>query len=203
MVSQEQTGETFSLWHVIGKTSIRRGYKKGRIIVGNKMIPGVEGDLCEYVREYVAGKYDELELSGYNLEVDIPEQRMYGTFDRMQLKRAFENIIANAVKYTEPGTVIRISITCESESPDKAKSSSAIKDKKWMRIELGDNGPGIPQQYRDTIFEPFVVGDESRTSGKGTGLGLSIARQTVRLHGGKITLLDRPGTVFCIKLPLL
>lgn len=93
------------------------------------MIPGVEGDLCEYVREYVAGKYDELELSGYNLEVDIPEQRMYGSFDRMQLKRAFENIIANAVKYTEPGTVIRISITCESESPDKAKSSSAIKDK--------------------------------------------------------------------------
>ena len=65
-------------------------------------------------------------------------------------------------------------ILCESESPDKAKSSSAIKDKKWMRIELGDNGPGIPQQYRDTIFEPFVVGDESRTSGKGTGLGLSL-----------------------------
>lgn len=161
-----------------------------------------DGDLCEYIRGYIAEKYDELELSGYEFEADIPDRKMYGSFDRMQLKRAFENIIINAVKHTNPGTKIHIKISQEASGPVIESSSKHTGKNGWMRIELGDDGPGIPEEYRDAIFEPFVVGDESRTSGKGTGLGLSIARQIIRLHGGEITLLEKPGTVFCIELPL-
>ena len=57
-------------------------------------------------------------------------------------------------------------------------------------IRLGDDGVGIPEDIRDKVFKPFVVGDESRTSGKGTGLGLSIAGLIVKAHGGTIRLLS-------------
>ena len=57
-----------------------------------------------------------------------------------------------------------------------------------IRIVIGDHGHGIPKELRNSVFDPFVVGNESRTSGKGTGLGLSIARRIVELHGGSITL---------------
>ncbi len=163
-----------------------------------------QGDLCEYIREYIAGEYEELDIAGYELDADIPDEKIYASFDRMQLKRAFENIIVNAVKHTSAGTCIHISISREKERTILLDHQRHISDSadEWMRIEIGDNGPGIPKEYRDTVFEPFVVGDESRTSGKGTGLGLSIAKQIVELHGGAIKLMDKPGTVFLMELPI-
>ena len=108
------------------------------------------------------------------------------------MKRVFENIIGNSVKYCAPGTTIRVHARVVRN-----------KRKRYFRIRIGDNGPGIPEEYRSSVFEPFVVGNESRTSGKGTGLGLSIAKQIVTLHGGSITLTRQPGTVFEILLPVI
>ena len=53
---------------------------------------------------------------------------------------------------------------------------------------LADNGVGIPEEIRDSLFEPFVLGEKSRT-GRGSGLGLSIAKRIVEAHGGMIKLL--------------
>ena len=150
-----------------------------------------QGDLCEYIREYIAGRYSELEVGGFDLEADLPEERMDASFDRMQLRRVFDNILGNAIKYCGPGTRLRI------------EAGLVVKDdRNYLRVLIGDNGPGIPEKYRASIFDPFVVGNESRTSGKGTGLGLSIARQIVELHGGSISLTDRPGCVYEILLPV-
>ena len=131
-------------------------------------------DICEFFREYLAGKYEELDLAGYPLEIDIPDEKIYANFDPNQFARVFENIISNSTKHTEPGT--RIFAIMKREGPDK------------IRIVIGDHGHGIPKELRNSVFDPFVVGNESRTSGKGTGLGLSIARRIVELHGGSITL---------------
>jgi signal transduction histidine kinase len=63
----------------------------------------------------------------------------------------------------------------------------------------GDDGPGVPRELRERLFDPFV------TSGKdgGTGLGLAIAQNLAEAHGGRLTLLDRsPGAHFRIELPL-
>ena len=67
-------------------------------------------------------------------------------------------------------------------------------------IRISDNGPGIPDDIKDTLFEPFV------TSGKdtGTGLGTAIAKKVIEEHGGKIWFESEPGkgTVFYIKFPV-
>jgi len=69
------------------------------------------------------------------------------------------------------------------------------------RIEVVDDGPGIPGELMDRVFHPLVTG---RPAGTGTGLGLSIAQSLVNQHGGLIECESRPGrTVFCILLPVL
>ena len=144
-------------------------------------------DICEYLREYFAEKYEELDLAGYPVRVDLPEQRIFLDFDKAQMRRVFENILSNAVRYNPPGTEIFAALT---ESADE------------VRIRIGDSGKGIPPALRDRIFEPFIVGDASRTSGQGSGLGLSIAKKIIELHGSTIALdAGDQGTVYCICLP--
>ena len=137
-----------------------------------------QGDLVEYFREYVAQKYEELTIAGDFVEVDIQSSPVVMPFDHMQLKRVFENIVANTLKYTEKGTT----------------------------LSFGDDGPGIPERLREHVFDPFVTGDEARTSGKGTGLGMAIAKEIVSMHGGTICLSDSKespaGTCYRIVLPV-
>ena len=112
---------------------------------------------------------------GFNIEPDIPDERIMYSFDKMQLKRVFENIISNSIKANKEGTTI---IASMKKAGDK------------IIIRLGDDGVGIPKNLREDVFKPFVVGNESRTSGQGTGLELSIAYLVVKAHGGTIRLLD-------------
>lgn len=92
------------------------------------------------------------------------------------LKRAFSNLIGNALKY---GDVARVSI-------------ATAGDHHIVTVE--DEGPGIPPEARQRVFEPFVRLEESRSRETGgSGLGLTIARAVVVAHGGQITLDDRPG----------
>ena len=143
-----------------------------------------KADLAEYFRAYLAEKYEELELNGFDVDIDIPEEIIKAEFDAFQLKRVFENIINNAMKHNSSGCTIF--------------GTMEVKDKNFV-IRLGDNGRGIPEALRDKIFDPFVVGEEARVSGRGTGLGLSIAQKIVEAHGWKIRLLTEvDGTMFAI-----
>ena len=147
-----------------------------------------QGDICSYFRDFVAEQYSDLELAGFSLEVDIPETRVLCMIDRGQLKRAFANIVGNAVKHTPQGTTLYVGLS--------VTAGSAV-------LTLADNGPGIPAEAAPDIFTPFVVGDASR-GGTGSGLGLSIAKRIVEAHGGSIRLGDssdsRWSTVFEITL---
>ncbi len=135
-----------------------------------------EGDLSEYLRGYVAGKYEELELAGYELDVDIPESTTLASFDHMELSRVFENIISNSVKHNKPPMTLYVSM-------------EQLKEKHQARIRIGDDGDGIPEELREHLFDPFVVGDEARSAKHGSGLGLSVAKRITEAHGGSIRLL--------------
>lgn len=145
-------------------------------------------DICNYLRDYVAEQYAELELSGFIPEVEIPEAHILCNIDQVQLRRAFGNILGNATKHNPPGTSLYFIL-----KPEESQ----------VRILLADNGIGIPQKIRNTIFTPFVVGEASRNS-SGSGLGLSIAKKIVEAHHGSIQLLEPEplySTIFEIILP--
>ncbi|XAM37094.1 Adaptive-response sensory-kinase SasA [Terrisporobacter petrolearius] len=131
-------------------------------------------DLCEYGRVYLAGKYEELDINGVELEADIPDEPIYCKLDRFQLKRVFENIISNSLKHNKKDLSILFEIE---EYFDMVK------------INIADNGYGISKEIRKNIFNPFVVGEKSRTK-KGSGLGLAISKKIVEAHGGSIKIVD-------------
>ena len=90
---------------------------------------------------------------------------------RHGFKRAIGNLVSNAVRYAD-----RVVVTVR-------------QDGNWLRIEVDDNGPGIPPEKRETVFRPFYRLDDSRNQDHGnTGLGLAIARDIARVHGGEIWL---------------
>lgn len=134
-------------------------------------------NICEFAREYLAAKYNEIALAGFDLEVDIPEEPLFCDIDAQQFRRVFENIIANALRHNQEGTILRFKIAAEGNS---------------IKITISDNGKGIPPEIADVIFEPFTVGDESRNSKQGTGLGLAIAKKIVKSHKGYISLSKKP-----------
>jgi signal transduction histidine kinase len=106
----------------------------------------------------------------------------------LALKRAFANLVANAVNYSG-GALVRLA---------PARDGLAI-------VEIEDEGPGIPPAELDRVFEPFhrIEGSRNRETG-GVGLGLPIARNILRAHGGDVTLANRPegGTRAEVTLPI-
>lgn len=95
----------------------------------------------------------------------------------LALKRAFANLVGNAVKY---GDAARVTLR------DAGRHT--------LRIDIEDDGPGVPPGELERVFEPFrrVETSRNRETG-GSGLGLAIARNAIRVHGGDITLANRPG----------
>ena len=148
------------------------------------------------MRGYLAERYDEIKISGFTLNAMIPEEAVWCSLDGYQMRRALDNILYNSLKHNSLGTVIAVGVTVLEEA-EKSKQGK-------VRIILADNGIGISREEGENIFEPFVMGDKSRSSG-GSGLGLAITRRIVTAHGGTIRLCEsRPegySTEFEIILP--
>ncbi len=108
------------------------------------------------------------------------------------LHSALENVVRNAVKYTEEGTTVTLSVD---RDPDRSG---------WLVIKVRDRGPGVPAEVLPRLFEPFVrVGDARDRASGGYGLGLAIAERAVRLHGGRMSARNEPagGLTVTISLP--
>ncbi|MEG2274463.1 MAG: HAMP domain-containing sensor histidine kinase, partial [Clostridia bacterium] len=147
-------------------------------------------DISELFRRYFATKYDEITLNGFNLEVEIPDKEIFCNLDIKNCKRVIENLIGNCLKYNPSGTTLLIAI----DALDKT-----------AKVTVADNGVGIPEKVRSSIFQAFQVGDEARGA-HGSGLGLTVCKRIVDAHGGEITLADTPkdgyATQFEIEIPL-
>jgi signal transduction histidine kinase len=123
---------------------------------------------------------------------DSLEEDFSFSIDRKRLHQVFMNIIGNAVKY---GLEQSISIRTE-----------LYRLKDFVYIDIKDNGPGIPKDKLQHIFERFYRIDTERTKDfMSTGLGLSIAKELVEAHGGRISVssVEGDGTCFTIMLPVV
>ena len=133
-------------------------------------------DITELLRENAALLYADVEEKNMEFEIDIPEERIELSIDKLQVSRVVTNLINNALKHNKEGTVIRLQMKRQENGE--------------YLIIIGDNGTMIPSHLTDHIFEPFVVADASRESKGGSGLGLSIAKKIVEMHGWTIELLQ-------------
>ena len=108
------------------------------------------------------------------------------------LYRAIENVVRNAIRFTENGSEVEIRL--------RATTNHGARQ---AEIEVSDRGPGIPKSHQDAIFRPFYRVDDARSPGTGGfGVGLAIAERAVRLHHGEISAMSREGGGATIRITL-
>jgi two-component system OmpR family sensor kinase len=108
--------------------------------------------------------------------------------DADRVRQALENLIANAVKYSPPGSAVRVAVTAEHDG------------KAIAVLEVSDQGPGIAPELLPRLFDRFIAGPGS----SGLGLGLYLAHRIARVHGGNLSVHSTPGTGtrFRLEFPL-
>src|SRR5688572_3902007 len=134
---------------------------------------------------------DEKRL-GFSVEMvgDVPK---FIVADINKLRQVFINVLGNAVKFTERGSV------CLRARVDRGGAAGPS-----LLVEIEDTGPGISADDQDKLFRHFEQTKTGQQAGTGTGLGLAISQEFVRLMGGAITVNSQvdKGSVFAIQLPL-
>ncbi|WP_329252034.1 sensor histidine kinase KdpD [Streptomyces canus] len=138
------------------------------------------GTVTPLIRETDLDEVIPMALGGVpegSVDMDVPETLPMVDVDRGLLERAVANVVENAVKYSPADTRVLV-------------KASAIADR--VEVRVVDRGPGVPDEAKDRIFEPFQrYGDSPR--GNGVGLGLAVARGFVEAIGGTLHAEDTPG----------
>ena len=137
--------------------------------------------ICEHVYRLVSPEANEHKI---NLALQAEEGLPVLQADGGQLTQAVLNLLLNALQAVKPGGRVTL---------------RAARAGGFVSLEVGDDGPGVPEQVRASIFDPFFT-----TKRNGTGLGLWITQQIVLAHGGKIHVATSPagGALFVIQLPV-
>jgi signal transduction histidine kinase len=159
-----------------------------RLDAGGMRLDYSETDLARAVRSVADHFVSASAHRGIDLRLTMPDA-VAAQVDQAKVCRVLFNLMSNAFKHVPDGT-------------GRVEVALMVGDM-HATIEVIDNGPGIPAEMRERIFERFVQGDDPQRSA-GTGLGLAIAEEFVALHGGGITVddADGPGALFRIVLPL-
>ena len=140
-------------------------------------------EVVEPLRRHARGRDIEITLDCQPSALSIPG-------DRRDLVSAVGNLVDNAIKYSEPGGHVTVSV----------RSADG-----WVDVAVTDQGIGIPARDRERIFERFYRVDRARSrSTGGTGLGLAIVRHVAVNHGGSVSVqsVEGEGSTFTLRLPM-
>ena len=139
-------------------------------------------DINEMLRRAIIRRMEDLEKKGIEAACEPETDPCPVRADSDRIEQVIINLLDNAIRFTGEGGKIIL--------------SSAVKGNR-AEITVWDDGPQIPPEDREKVFDRFFTGDKARTSGKGTGLGLSICQRIMEMHGGTLKLLDTAeGTAF-------
>lgn len=147
-------------------------------------------DIISYVENITMSVIPYAENKGIELIFDTDEEEKIVAVDPNKIERIILNLLSNALKFTDEGGQIYVSISNTEES---------------IIISVKDNGIGIPEDKLELIFERFMQVDKTlRRNHEGTGIGLSLVKSFVELHGGDIKIVSKinEGSDFIVNLPI-
>ena len=149
-------------------------------------------NLNEMIETILADSKERAAKAGVELQSELDPDFPTASLDETRLHDSILNLVGNAIEALEEARFDNgcVKVTTQYDA-----------EKKQMAVQVGDNGPGIPAEKHQRIFEPFV----STKGSRGTGLGLSVVVKTAEEHGGKIRLESElgKGATFTITLPYL
>lgn len=128
--------------------------------------------------------------------LDLPAEGRRVLLDKNLFNRVLDNLITNALKYSPPEStvILRVQYPESGNNPDAAGPQ--------VRFEVLDQGPGIPAEHRDRIFDKFEIVTLKKKGAAQIGLGLAICKMVVEAHGGSISVrANRPaGSIFTVEI---
>lgn len=144
--------------------------------------------LIEQMNRVISTQENQAMEKNIEIEFQVPKKDIVIDGDEQRLEQVWTNIVSNAIKYTNDGGLITISMK---------------KTSKEVEVSIEDTGLGMSKEVVSHIFERFYREDKARNV-EGNGLGLAIVKSIVDLHNGKIDILSQVdvGTVFIVKLPI-
>lgn len=146
----------------------------------------VRQDIAETVDQAIKLCAETLRQRHITVECDVAPCTLYA--NHRLLEQAVTNLVDNAAKYSPDGASVKVSFHQNGQH---------------VKLQVADNGPGIPLAHQERIFERFHRVDKSRDRQTGgTGLGLSIVKHIMRVHGGKVTVQSKVGQGACFTLTL-
>jgi ligand-binding sensor domain-containing protein/signal transduction histidine kinase/DNA-binding response OmpR family regulator len=148
-------------------------------------------NLNQLVAEIFYRFHPTAEKANIVLTTDIPEETITGIIDREAVTKIISNLLTNALKYAQSNIKIKLAV-----------------EGNHFRIVVADDGPGIEEQYREKVFEPFYQVEPAKLSDKkpGTGIGLALTRQLVERQKGVIYVENNPlhaGCIMVVSIPLI
>ncbi|MDH6357828.1 two-component regulator propeller domain-containing protein [Parabacteroides sp. PF5-9] len=149
------------------------------------------GDIVRFLREQTDQFADAARHKNIRQTLSTNIDRLYMWFDADKLSKIITNILVNAHKFTPSGGLIEICLTHQADQ---------------IEIIIKDNGPGIPDEMHEQIFERFSQAKQNENlNQQGSGLGLHIAKEFVTMHNGSIWVENNPGggCKFVIHLPCI
>src|SRR5579864_2656323 len=166
-----------------------------RLEDGEQLVPQTPVPLNELVVSVTEDAEFEAQARHCHVHTSIPEGTWKVRGNGSLLHSAVENVIRNAIRYTQEETSVEVELASESHSG----TNEAV-------LRVSDSGPGVPADSLDKLFEPFYRLDDARgRQTGGVGLGLAITERAVRFHGGKVRAFNRErgGLTVEIRLPLI
>lgn len=167
-----------------------------RIESGNLSVNPIPTDIIDVIN----GALSHLKIRAPDLTVnlDIPASLPRVTVDPGRLRQVLDNLLENALKYTPESKTVWLSVSQDPGDPDSDID-------RMVRLTVRDNGPGIPQDQLEHVFEPFKqsFGSDGQTA-RGFGLGLAICRRILEAHRGRIWAEACPGegATLIVTLPM-
>lgn len=159
---------------------------EGKFVINPQLV-----DLKRIVNK-VCSEYEILTRTlKITLSCDLPDDDCLLSLDVNLIIRLLENLLSNALKFSESGDHIIIRLTYPTE-PDTPQA----------KLEVLDTGPGVPLEYRESIFEEYEVLNIYESKGPQVGLGLAFCKMAVEAHNGRIYVTDNTpqGAIFTVEL---
>lgn len=148
------------------------------------------GDLKCFLEQYLGLYEEEARQKHITIRLEAADKSYITCFDGEELKRVLDNLFSNTLRYRiKAKSVVLISL-------------KRLPDRRWLEMTYQDDGPGVPRESLELIFEMFYRLDDARSrSGEGSGVGLAVVKEIISGHGGTVYAENRDGLAIIIRLP--
>ncbi len=172
-----------------------------KLETGNLKLELVKDDMVSLVSEVVESFQEYANENKIDLKFHTLKKGLISLFDRDKVETIINNLISNALKFTDEGGSISVHLSLVF-APDDEDSLNNHPEKQYIEISVKDTGKGISDTNIDKIFTRFFRIDTKNES-SGTGIGLALVKELVKLHRGSITVISKPekGSKFTLRLP--